>query len=211
MTDMRKGPISIESDIRRGGATVFVIRVGDTDATRTKRFFELRLPDGSHSVRAEWRPDRSPDRPLRRKAFEFQLIVDGGEPHDVFFQDGELFEPDTDGSLFLRSDSFLNEASLRAAVEPFWVFEEADAERIRLIAPRFGIGDGFNTERVAADSVVTEWAGCEADFAGAGAGIGATAGFLGGGPKGAGAGAVLGGIAGAAFGLGYCTGQAFCG
>lgn len=194
-------PIRIASEIRRDGDVQFVVRVGETDETRMGRYFEVRLPDDSHVVRAEWDKTRA----RGAQGFAFRLFVDEMQPRELIYRDGDLFEPGISEPASARADSFVNEPAVQEALRRFWVFTEAGIDTARQIARE------PSTDSTRADTVLSEWAGCEADFAGAGAGVGAAVGAVAGGPKGMAAGAGVGGVIGAAFGLGYCTAAAVCG
>jgi hypothetical protein len=187
-------PIHIASEVKRGNAAVFIMRVGDTDASKTARYFEVQLPDGQHSVRAEWDSSVA-DKTRGRGGFAFRLIVDNAEPKEVVYRDGAIYEEGFSDSAFHRADSFLNEKDIREALLPFWLFGEAATERAQQIATQF-----MPTESLFdSDTVLSQWAGCESDFTGAEAGVGAVVGFV----AGEVAGAVVGGVFGAVFGLGY--------
>ena len=194
-------PIHITSEIKRQNYVQFLVSVGDTDETRLRRYFEVRLPDDSHRVRAEWDTTTARD----GQEFAFRLLVDDLEPRGVIYRDGDVYEEGVPEPVSVRQDSFLKDAAMRESLRPFWVFTQAGIDSAREVS------DQLLTPVASADeSGVTQWAGCEADFAGAGAGVGALAGSVAG-PEGTAAGAAVGGVVGAAFGLGYCTAQAVCG
>jgi hypothetical protein len=194
-------PIRITSEVTREGQVQFLIGVGETDETRVWRYFEVRLPDDSHRVRAEW--DSATAR--TDQGFAFRVLVDDLEPRDVVYRDGDLFEQGVPDSLSTRDDSFLNDAAAQEALRPFWVFTDAGIANARELSAQLA------SPRPQSDTrSLSEWAGCEADFTGAGAGIGALVGVVAG-PKGILEGAAVGTVVGAAFGLGYCTAQAICG
>lgn len=165
---------------------------------------EFQSGDGTdHSLRFEWQATPTPAKSVTGPVVDpswtpVTITVDGGTPTAGIVRGGCIYWPDRPTVPIGLNDLGLGNDDIELWKRRFqlpW-----------LPGPATGAKD------------LADWAGCVADFAGAGAGIGGMIGGVGGSPAtvagalaGAATGAAIGGALGTSFGIGYCTVDQFMG
>ncbi len=171
-------PLEVHTSLefRRGKTPGIVIRHGGGSGFR---YLEFALPDQAHSVRVEWNSDDY-KQARANQGVPVTLIVDGGQPRKLTYNDGALYEQGRSAPVVDKKAAVVGKR-----------FAAVFAQR----------GDTVRRmQRPTGPPNPTGWFGCVSEVAGAVAGLGAAAGAIVGEVSGSAAGAVAGGAAGAAGG-----------